>query len=464
MTVFLRQLSVQLSGLLNDFVGLPVARLRICSILKLPSWRQAQPLIAGFALALFAIGPALADGYKLGPQDKLRLRVYEWRAPVDQIFEWTPLNGDFVISSSGTVFLPMIGEIVAAGRTTSELADAIAQQMVDQIKLRWPPKVGVEVFEYRPFYIVGAVAKPGAYPYQPGLTVLRALSVAGGLPRPQDDNPLRLGREVIAGRGTVKQLALRTNQLLATKSRLQAEQKQADQITFPEELMKLKSDPELGRILDQEQSIFTARRTALTAQIATLKQLRAYLVSQVKSLQDQVKLKAGELSIVQKELGNVSSLVEKGLSVSSREFGLERLKAELSSEQLRLETEGLRAQQEISRTDVAIDEAQNNRAIEVATLLRTTEADLDDATTRYKTEQKLLYDSEVVYPRLLTARQQKTQADEPKYTLVRVADGKQQEIAADELTEVLPGDTLKVELPMPDTLSTILVPPQEVVR
>ncbi len=134
----------------------------------------------------------------------------------------------------------MIGEIVAAGRTTSELADAIAQQMVDQIKLRWPPKVGVEVFEYRPFYIVGAVAKPGAYPYQPGLTVLRALSVAGGLPRPQDDNPLRLGREVIAGRGTVKQLALRTNQLLATKSRLQAEQKQADQITFPEELMKLK--------------------------------------------------------------------------------------------------------------------------------------------------------------------------------------------------------------------------------
>ncbi len=73
MTVFLRQLSVQLSGLLNDFVGLPVARLRIRSILKLPSWRQAQPLIAGFALALFAIGPALADGYKLGPQDKLRL-------------------------------------------------------------------------------------------------------------------------------------------------------------------------------------------------------------------------------------------------------------------------------------------------------------------------------------------------------------------------------------------------------
>ena len=441
-----------------------MARLRIRSILKLPSWRQAQPLIAGFALALFAIAPALADGYKLGPQDKLRLRVYEWRAPVDQIFEWTPLNGDFVISSSGTVLLPMIGEIVAAGRTTSELADAIAQQMVDQIKLRWPPKVGVEVFEYRPFYIVGAVAKPGAYPYQPGLTVLRALSVAGGLPRPQDDNPLRLGREVIAGRGTVKQLALRTNQLLATKSRLQAEQKQANQITFPEELMKLKDDPELARILDQERSIFTARRTGLTTQIDTLKQLRAYLVSQVKSLQDQVKLKAGELSIVQKELGNVSSLVEKGLSVSSREFGLERLKAELSSEQLRLETEGLRAQQDISRTDIAIEEAQNNRAIEVATLLRTAEADLDDAITRYKTEQKLLYDSEVVYPRLLTARQQKTQSDEPKYTLVRVTDGKQQEISADELTEVLPGDTLKVELPMPDTLSTILVPPQEVVR
>ncbi len=433
-------------------------------LLRFLPGHRTQAVVFTIFLVLLGFGPASAGPYKLGPQDKLRLRVYEWRAQVGEVYEWTALNGDFVIASSGMVSLPLIGEINAAGRTTSELAEAISQQMVEQIKLRLPPKVAVEIAEYRPFYIVGAVAKPGAYPYQPGLTVLRALSLAGGLPRPQDDNPLRLGREVITGKGTVKQLSLKANQLLATKARLQAEQKQASEITFPDELVKAKGNPEMARILAQEESIFTARRTALTTQIATLKRLKTYLVSQVKSLQDQVKLKASELSIVLKELGNVSTLVQKGLSISSREFGLERLKAELSSEQLRLETEVLRAQQEISRTDVAIDEAQNNRAMEVATQLRTTEAELDDAITRYKTEEKLLYDSEVVYPRLLTTRRQKSQEDEPKYTIVRVSDGKQQDIAGDELTEVLPGDTLKVELPMPDSLSAILAPQPEAIR
>jgi polysaccharide export outer membrane protein/exopolysaccharide production protein ExoF len=413
--------------------------------------------------AFLVVGTAAAgaEPYTLGPQDKLRLRVFEWRAPVDQVYEWTALNGDFVVSSSGTVSLPLLGEISAAGLSPNELAEAISKQMADEMKLRWPPKVAVEVAEYRPFFIVGAVAKPGAYPYQPGLTILRALSIAGGLPRLGEAGGLRHGREVIAGRGQVTQLALKTNELEARKARLEAELKRAEMITFPEELEKARSNPDFARVLEQEESIFKARRTAVDTQVSTLNQLKTYLVSEIDALAQQVELKKGEHATVKQELGNVTTLVEKGLSVSGRQFSLERLSAQLSSDQLQLETALLKAKQEISRTEVAIDETINNRAIEVASLLRATEAELEDTLVRYKTEEKLLYDSEIVFPRLMTSRRQDSARNEPKYLLVRVIDGASQEIAAVETTDVMPGDTIKIELPMLDDLSSILKPPPQ---
>jgi polysaccharide export outer membrane protein/exopolysaccharide production protein ExoF len=413
--------------------------------------------------AFLVVGTAAAgaEPYTLGPQDKLRLRVFEWRAPVDQVYEWTALNGDFVVSSSGTVSLPLLGEISAAGLSPNEFAEVISKQMADEMKLRWPPKVAVEVAEYRPFFIVGAVAKPGAYPYQPGLTILRALSIAGGLPRLGEAGLMRHGREVIAGRGSVTQLALKINELQARKARLEAELKRVEMITFPEELEKARSNPDFARVLEQEESIFTARRTAVDTQVDTLNQLKTYLVSEIDALAQQVELKKGEHATVKQELGNVTTLVEKGLSVSGRQFSLERLSAQLSSDQLQLETALLKAKQEISRTEVAIDETINNRAIEVASLLRATEAELEDTLVRYKTEEKLLYDSEIVFPRLMTSRRQDSARNEPEYSIVRVIDGASQEIAAEETTDVLPGDTIKIELPMLDDLSSILTPPPQ---
>src|SRR3546814_18555875 len=51
--------------------------------------------------------------------------------------------------------------------------------LLDQQILR-SPSVNVQVTKYRPFYIMGEVAKPGEYPYRPGMTVLTAVSTAGG--------------------------------------------------------------------------------------------------------------------------------------------------------------------------------------------------------------------------------------------------------------------------------------------
>ena len=82
------------------------------------------------------------------------------------------------LTDAGTVSLPAIGEVRAFGLTMGELERAVEDALRGRYLVN--PKVSVSIDEYRPFYINGMVEKPGGYPYQPGLTIRKAASLAGG--------------------------------------------------------------------------------------------------------------------------------------------------------------------------------------------------------------------------------------------------------------------------------------------
>jgi len=58
----------------------------------------------------------------------------------------------------------------------------LEQKLVERLKGPYlvDPSVSVSIMEYRPFYVTGEVEKPGSYPFHPGLTIDRAISIAGG--------------------------------------------------------------------------------------------------------------------------------------------------------------------------------------------------------------------------------------------------------------------------------------------
>jgi polysaccharide export outer membrane protein len=112
--------------------------------------------------------PDASLDYRLGSGDKLRLIV----------FGETDLSGEFDVSGSGRVALPLIGQVEAEGLTLSELEAAVVAKLQDGYLNN--PRVSVEVLNYRPFYIFGEVGSPGQYPYTSGMTVLNAVAVAGG--------------------------------------------------------------------------------------------------------------------------------------------------------------------------------------------------------------------------------------------------------------------------------------------
>ena len=114
--------------------------------------------------------PSASDtAYRLGPGDQIRIIT----------FGEQQLTGDFRVSDGGTVSVPLIGTVRAAGLTSREMADAISAELKRR-KLFQDPSVVVEVTSYRPVFILGEVSKPGQYPFQPGMTVLTAVAVAGG--------------------------------------------------------------------------------------------------------------------------------------------------------------------------------------------------------------------------------------------------------------------------------------------
>ena len=128
------------------------------------------PLLCRTAAVLWIAGalqatPAAAQGeFQLGPEDKIRLKVFEWRASQDEVFGWEALNDEYSLGAGGEVSLPLVGSVPAAGATRDQLAALISERLTQRMQLGRPPTVAVEIVEYRPFYIVGPVEKPGAYP------------------------------------------------------------------------------------------------------------------------------------------------------------------------------------------------------------------------------------------------------------------------------------------------------------
>ena len=114
--------------------------------------------------------PAAAPGpYRLGSGDAVRVIT----VGDDE------LTGEFRVNDSGTIALPRLGAVRAAGLTPDALAGGIRDALV-KANLYTAPSVSVEVTAYRPIFVLGEVGKPGQYPYQPGMTVVTAAAVAGG--------------------------------------------------------------------------------------------------------------------------------------------------------------------------------------------------------------------------------------------------------------------------------------------
>jgi len=131
-------------------------------------------LLLGFTMVLSLPGGAPADqggaqpGYRVGPNDVIRI----------QVFGEDDLTVEGRVGGDGKLTYPLLGALRVEGRTTEELQRELTSRLADGYVRQ--PKVSVSIVRHRNFYVSGEVKTPGGFPFEDGLTVQKAVTMAGG--------------------------------------------------------------------------------------------------------------------------------------------------------------------------------------------------------------------------------------------------------------------------------------------
>ena len=133
-------------------------------------------LLAGAALAGCAnqefrndlFQASLNTPYTLGSGDRIRALVFGQDA----------LSNAYAVSGAGAISMPLIGQVPVQGMTAAQAEKAIEARL-RQGFLR-DPHVSVEVEAFRPFFVLGEVTAAGQYPFVNGMTLRKAIAIAGG--------------------------------------------------------------------------------------------------------------------------------------------------------------------------------------------------------------------------------------------------------------------------------------------
>ncbi|MBB6465688.1 exopolysaccharide production protein ExoF [Aminobacter lissarensis] len=401
-----------------------------------PRQRRLLSLGGGLCLTLaFSASISSAEDYKLGTQDKLTIRVVEWQTVEGAFRDWSSVSGEYTIGPSGKLSLPFVGETPATGKTTDEIAKTIGKTLQDKFGLSDRPEASVEVAQFRPFYISGDIQSPGQYAYAPDLTVLKAISIAGGMRRGADG--ARTERDLITAEGSHAVLSDEQLRLMVTQVRIDAELAGKTEFAAPMEIASL---PAVAGMVANETAIMASRQKKLTLRLQALDNLKGLLEREIVSLGQKSETQNRQIELARKELSGIDTLAQKGLVVNTRVLSSERSIAEMEGKILDLETAMLRAKQDISKAEQEAIDLKNDAESELAVERQKTVGELNAVTLKLGMQKGLIAEAGGTAPAAAGAEQAIS------FVLVRKGgDGKSKEITAIEDTPILPGDVIKVE-------------------
>lgn len=397
------------------------------------SWRRVAGSVSLVLCLLYSNAVRATSEYIVRADDKLKIKI----------FQYPELSGEYKVRANGTISIAPVGDIPVNGLSTKEIANQISERFV-RAGISDKPGTSVEVLETRPVYVLGDVQKPGEYQFRPGMTVLQVISLAGGWLRFNDPGLMRLDRDSINITGDMQNLVKRYYQLTARRARLNAELVMTSEIQFPPDLVtRSQNDTGLRQLIDEERSLLNIRVDALKTQIDSLGQNRSLYEREIEAIKRQIQANKAQSASVERELVEVRSLVKRGLTTLSRLANLERMQAQLESNEQGFQMLILRSHQGITQADQRVFDLKSERNASLTAEVQKIRMDLDDISVKFDTNQSLLVEAQVIVPTLVG--NSGGTVETRNLAVVRMQDGKAQTFDAEEHTELLPGDVLRVQ-------------------
>lgn len=271
----------------------------------------------------------VVDAFRLGIGDRLRMRFYDR-------YDRADLDGEYLVNDNGLIRLPRIGDFVALDKSISELEQDI-RITIEQLGEK-PGHFTVDRTQMRPFYVAGFANHPGVFAFTPGLTVLHAVALAGGVYRSASLNPVDRIREKRLRAEKVERLKM----LLSKRARLEAERGGLDRIKAPSELIAI--DPVSAEALIGHEQDLLHRHSELT-------------VSKHSAVEEIVRLTKDEAESYQEALVSTQTRIAE----LTRQFN--DIKA--------LRDRNIISQQRFLETVIALDNAERDRQQTISNLAHT---------------------------------------------------------------------------------------------
>ena len=179
---------------------------------------------------------------------------------------FSDISGSFRLNEDDTISIPGIGRISVGSQTAAELEVTLFDRVLSVTGKRIP--VAIEVGSYRSVFVTGEVRSPGPINWFRGLTVLKAVSAAGGMYRPMMQGVLTNGNSSIdeATKLTMLKLAL----ALSRSARLKAELDGEEKIEIPERLIGLYGRQRAREFVAIDQTLLGSRNGSRTASLKAI--------------------------------------------------------------------------------------------------------------------------------------------------------------------------------------------------
>ncbi|EJJ27567.1 polysaccharide biosynthesis/export family protein [Rhizobium sp. CF142] len=402
---------------------------------------------------------AHADSYTLVPEDKIKLRVVEWRSTDSKYASWEALDGTYSVDDAGNLSIPIAGQIRASGQTTEQLSDAISEALADKADLPGRPFIAVEIDQHAPIFVNGSIERPGRYPFEANMTVIKAVSIAGGYMRSRDDSSY-YQRDRIQSAGDYRSALLNRRDLLMRAARLRAEIAGQSDFDIPAEIAGV---PDIDKLKAEELNLMRLRAVESNSQIEAADDLSRLYTQEIQSLEAKIVSQKRQIDLAQQELNNVNSLVSKGLTSNTRQYSVDRGLAETQSELLDLEIALTKSRQGLNESQREKATIINKRNAENQQELNTLSLAINKAGIDMQVAQ-LLGDQAGYSAELARMGAESTLLGTTKknFKIVRRnEDGSYSNIVADENTALLPHDIIEIGVEAATDASSAASQPQQ---
>jgi HlyD family type I secretion membrane fusion protein len=185
----------------------------------------------------------------------------------------------------------------------------------------------------------------------------------------------------------------------AIEARLETERDRQDSITFPADLLALRDDPDIKRLMAIQVDQFNNRHKSLDGQISVLRQRQEQARQQINGYQSEVASADRQLSLTNDELNGTQELYQKGYAPKTKVLALQRQAAQLAGQKGDYLANIARAKDMMAESEMQIAQLQKDRDTEISDQLRDTHAKLVDLEPRFRTARDTLARTELKAPR-----------------------------------------------------------------